>query len=148
MIIVTMVYINLFLYICIEFKLKIEMKTKRIIYWTATGLLSAMLLMSSGMYVFQNEMIQQLFMGFGYPTYLIYPLVIAKVSAVIVLLTQKSSKIKELAYAGLFFDFILAFFAHIMVGDGEQIGAMIALVLLVTSYIYNNKINYIQLETK
>ena len=123
------------------------MKTNKIIYWTATGLLSALLLMSSGMYIFQNDMIQQLFISFGYPTYLIYPLAIAKISAVIVLLTQKSSKIKEWAYAGLFFDFLLAFFAHIMVKDGEQIGAIIAVVLLVTSYIYNNKINNIQLET-
>ena len=124
------------------------MKTNKIIYWTATGLLSALLLMSSGMYIFQNDMIQQLFISFGYPTYLIYPLAIAKISAVIVLLTQKSSKIKEWAYAGLFFDFLLAFFAHIMVKDGEQIGAVIAMVLLVTSYTYNYKINNIQPETE
>ena len=117
------------------------MKTKRIIYWAATGLLSAMLLMSSGMYIFNNEMIQQMFTSFGYPTYLIYPLVVLKISAVVVLLTQKTSKIKEWAYAGLFFDFVLAFFAHVMVGDGEQIGAIIAIILLTVSYIYNTKIN-------
>jgi len=123
------------------------MKTNKIIYWTTTGLLSALLLMSSGMYIFQNEMIQQLFTSFGYPTYLIYPLAIAKITAVIVLLSQKSSNIKEWVYAALFFDFLLAFFAHVMVKDGEQIGAIIAIVLLITSYIYNNKNNSKQLET-
>ena len=123
------------------------MKTNKIIYWVATGLLSALLLMSSGMYIFDNDTIQQLFISFGYPTYLIYPLAVVKISAVIVLLTQKNSKIKEWAYAGLFFDFILAFFAHVMVGDGEQIGAVIAIVLLIISYVYNNKINNLQLET-
>ena len=123
------------------------MKTKKIIYWGVTGLLSAMLLMSAGMYIFQNEMIQQLFTGFGYPTYLIYPLAMLKISAVIVLLTQKESRIKELAYAGLFFEFVLAFFAHIMVGDGEQMAAMLAIILLVVSYVYNNKINNLQLES-
>ena len=122
------------------------MKIKRIIYWAATGLLSAILLMSSGMYIFNNEMIQQMFTGFGYPTYLIYPLVVLKISAVVVLLTQKQSKIKEWAYAGLFFDFVLAFFAHVMVGDGEQIGAVIAIILLIVSYIYNNKINLKQIN--
>ena len=30
------------------------MKTNKIIYWGATGLLSALLLMSAGMYVFNN----------------------------------------------------------------------------------------------
>lgn len=123
------------------------MKTKKIIYWGATGLLSAMLLMSAGMYIFQNEMIQQLFMEFGYPTYLIYPLVVLKISAVIALLTQKETRIKELAYAGLFFEFILAFFAHIMVGDGEQMAAILAIILLMVSYVYNKKINNLQLES-
>jgi len=122
------------------------MKTKKIFYWASTGLLSALLLMSSGMYIFQNEMIQQLFTGFGYPTYLIYPLAGLKISAVIVLLTQKNSRIKEWAYAGLFFDFVLAFFAHITAGDGEQMGALMAIILLVVSYAYNKKINNLQVE--
>ena len=74
-------------------------------------------------------------------------MVVLKISAVIVLLTQKNSKIKELAYAGLFFEFILAFFAHIMVGDGEQIAAIMAIILLMVSYVYNNKINNLQLES-
>jgi hypothetical protein len=122
------------------------MKTKKIFYWASTGLLSALLLMSSGMYIFQNEMIQQLFTGFGYPTYLIYPLAALKISAVIVLLTQKNSRIKEWAYVGLFFDFVLAFFAHIMVGDGEQMAALMAIILLLVSYAYNKKINNLQVE--
>ncbi len=123
------------------------MKTKKIIYWVVTGLLSALLLMSAGMYIFQNEMIQQLFVGFGYPTYLIYPLAVLKISAIIVLLTQKESRIKELAYAGLFFDFVLAFFAHIMVGDGEQMAAILAIILLLVSYVYNKKINNLVIES-
>ena len=142
-----MVYIIKFLYICKEFKPINKMKTNKIIYWSATGLLSALLLMSAGMYIFQNEMVQQLFISFGYPTYLIYPLAIAKVSAVVVLLTQKKSKIKEWAYAGLFFDFVLAFFAHFMTGDGGQIPALLAMVLLIVSYNYNFKINNLRIET-
>ena len=116
------------------------MKTTRIIYWSATGLLSALLLFSSGMYIYQNEMIQQAYIALGYPIYLIYPLVIAKIAAVIVLLSQKRSLIKEWAYIGLFFEFILAFFAHIMVNDGEYMATLMALVLLAISYIYNRRI--------
>lgn len=115
------------------------MKTNKIIYWSSTGLLSAMLLMSAGMYVFNNEMINGLFTSFGYPTYIVYPLAVAKIAAVIVLLTQKQTIIKEWAYAGLFFDFILAFFAHFMIGDGEQMGAVMAIILLSVSYIFGRK---------
>lgn len=116
------------------------MKINKIIYWVSTGLLSALLLMSAGMYLFNNEVVEQMFTGFGYPTYIIYPLAILKICAVIVLLTQKQSNIKEWAYSALFFEFILAFFAHIMIADGEQAAAIIALVLLITSYIFGKKI--------
>lgn len=116
------------------------MKTTKIMYWSATGLLGAMLLMSAGMYIFNNAMIQELFIKFGYPTYIIYPLAIAKITAVVVLITQKKSALTEWVYSALFFEFILAFFAHYMIGDGEQMGAVIATVLLVVSYIYNKKL--------
>lgn len=116
------------------------MKTYKITYWITTGLLSVMLLMSSGMYVFDNATVQEAFKAFGYPTYLIYPLVVAKLTAVVVLLSQKGSVIKEWVYAALFFEFLLAFFAHVMIGDGEQIGAIIALTLLIVSYISGKKV--------
>lgn len=116
------------------------MKTYKITYWSTTGLLSLMLIMSSGMYVFNNEAVQETFNILGYPTYLIYPLVVAKLSAVAILLSQKGSKIKEWVYAALFFEFVLAFFAHVMIGDGDQIGAVIAIALLLISYVSGKKI--------
>ena len=116
------------------------MKTTKILYWVSTGLLSALLLMSVGMYVFNNAEVSKLFSSFGYPVYIIYPLAAAKLAAVAVLLSQKKSTVKEWAYSALFFDFILAFFAHYMVGDGDQIGAAIAMVLLIASYITGRKL--------
>ena len=116
------------------------MKTNKIIYWTSTGLLSALLLMSAGMYVFNNEEVSQTFMALGYPTYIIYPLAVVKISAIIVLLSQKQTLIKEWAYAGLFFNFLLATSAHINIHDGDHFGGIIALVLLITSYIFNKKV--------
>lgn len=116
------------------------MKTKKIIYWAATGLLSAMMLMSAGMYIFNHEEIVKMFEAFGYPSYIIYPLALAKIAGVAVLLTQKQSNLKEWAYSAFFFEFILAFFAHYMIGDGEQMGAVIAMVLLLTSYFMGKKV--------
>lgn len=115
-------------------------KTTKIIYWSSTILLSALLVMSAGMYVFDNEVVAGMFTSFGYPTYIIYPLAVAKIAAVIVLISQKQSIIKEWAYSALFFEFILAFFAHFMIGDGEQVGAVIAMTLLVVSYIFGRKL--------
>lgn len=115
------------------------MKRNKIIYLVATGLLSAMVLMSVGMYIFNHEMVAGLFTSFGYPTYIIYPLAAAKVLGVFAIWNPNFKTIKEWAYAGFFFDFVLAFFAHYMIGDGGQGGAVLALVLLVVSYVFNRR---------
>jgi len=114
-------------------------KRDKIIYWIATGLLSVMMLMSASMYVFNYEMISETFVKLGYPAYVVYPLAIAKVLGIIAILSNKSRSLKEWAYAGFFFDFILAIVAHLSIGDGEQIGALIAILLLVVSYIFGRK---------
>lgn len=115
------------------------MKTNKIIYWVSTGLLSAMMLMSAGMYVFDNATISEVFTGLGYPAYIIYPLALAKVLGLLAIWVEKSKSLKEWAYAGFFFDFVLAFFAHYMIGDGEFGGALAAMVLLFVSYFFWKK---------
>lgn len=116
------------------------MKTNKIIYYVATGLLTALMLMSSGMYIFNHEAIAKLFVGFGFPTYIIYPLAAAKILGLITIWFIDNKSLKEWAYAGFFFNFVLAFFAHFMIGDGEQMGAVMALTFLLVSYFYGKKI--------
>lgn len=110
------------------------MKKFKLIYWISTGILSAFMLMSAGMYIFNNEEISKLFVSLGYPAFVIYPLAVAKILGLIAIWTNKSKTLKEWAYAGFFFDFILASSGHIMAKDGEFAGALIAIVLLFTSY--------------
>ncbi|MCH2031966.1 MAG: DoxX family protein [Tenacibaculum sp.] len=117
------------------------MKKNKIIYYVSTGLLTLLMLFSVSMYLFNHEMIVKAFEGMGYPTYLIYPLATAKVLGIIALWFVKNKSIKEWAYAGFFFNTLLAFFAHIMIGDGEQMGAVIGFVLVITSYFFSKKIN-------
>ena len=115
------------------------MKTTKIIYYVSTGLLTLMMLGSAGMYFFNHAEVASMFTGFGYPTYIIYPYAVAKLLGLAAIWLIGNKVLKEWAYAGYFFAFILAFFAHLMIGDGEQIGAAMAMVLLVTSYITNKK---------
>lgn len=115
------------------------MKTNQILFWSSTGLLSAFILFSAAMYFFNYEVVRQAFINLSYPVYLIYPLAIAKIVAVAVLLIPKRIVMKEWAYAGLLFDFILAFFAHIMISDGNQMTAVFAIILLTISYVFYAK---------
>jgi len=113
-----------------------------IIYWIATGLLSAMMLMSASMYIFKYEMVSQTFVHLGFPVYIIYPLAVAKILGIIAILTKKSQFLKEWAYAGFFFDFVLALSAHWLVNDGEFVPAFVALILLIVSYRFDKKMTF------
>ncbi len=114
------------------------MNRNKIIHWVATGLLSAMMLMSAGMYFFNHAEVAQTFTSLGFPTYIIYPLAIAKILGIIAIWSRRSSVLKEWAYAGFCFDFLLAASAHLMVSDGQHWAAIGALVLLFASYFTYN----------
>ncbi|WOD43019.1 DoxX family protein [Hwangdonia lutea] len=116
------------------------MKRDKIIYYTATGLLTAIMLFSVSMYFFQHEAIKEAFTSFGYPSYIIYPFAAAKLLGLIAVWSPNLKAIKEWAYAGYFYAFILAFFAHYMIGDGQEGTAVLAIVALIVSYIFNKRI--------
>jgi len=72
---------------------------------------------------------------------LLYPLAIAKVLGLIAIWTKRPNTLRELAYAGFFFDFLLAAMAHFMVNDGEHIPALVAIILLLVSHIFGKNCN-------
>lgn len=109
------------------------MKFIKIIYWVATVLMCGMFLYSAGMYFFKTEMVTGFFEYLNYPTYLVIPLAIAKVLGVIVVLWRGNKWLMEWAYAGFFFDVLLAFFAHYHAGDG-LIQSAATLVAVLVSY--------------
>lgn len=111
------------------------MKTRKIIYWITTALLCAMMLFSATMYFTKYEMVTGFFQNFNYPTYVIYPLAILKILGVIMILWRKSDWLTEWAYAGFFFDVVLAFFAHYFAKD-NVIFTLFGIVLILTSYFF------------
>ena len=108
----------------------------KIIFWSSTVLLSAMMLMSATMYILKTGEISNAFQHLGYPAYLVIPLACAKLLGVIAIITNLCPFLSKLAYAGFFFNFILALSAHLVAGDGQQGGSIMALAILLISYIY------------
>ena len=117
------------------------MKTVKIIYYISTSLLTLLMLFSAGMYLFNYEEVAGMFTNFGYPTYIIYPYAVAKILGLIAIWFLGNTVIKEWAYAGFFFGVTLAFFAHVMIGDGEQMAAVLGMIFITTSYISGKKIS-------
>ncbi len=107
----------------------------KIAYYISTVLFSALMLFSVANYFLQYEMVAEGFTTLGYPTYLIYPLAVAKLLGIAALWTRGLGTLTTIAYAGFFYNIILAFFAHFMVGDGQHWGAVIAFVLVLISFM-------------
>tara|TARA_B110000285_G_scaffold148750_1_gene166009 strand:+ start:3200 stop:3556 length:357 start_codon:yes stop_codon:yes gene_type:complete len=116
------------------------MKKIKIAYLVSTGLITALMLMSAGMYLFNHEEVSGMFTLFGYPTYIIYPLATAKILGLVAIWGLPFKSLKEWAYAGFFFGLLLAVGAHLGIGDGGHFPALIAIVLLLISYFSNKKL--------
>lgn len=93
------------------------MKPTRIAYWIVTALLA---LAVTGSGVFDLMAPPELLEGFkklGYPAYLATLLGLWKLLAVAALLVPGFGRLKEWAYAGIFFDFTGAAISHAAIGD-------------------------------
>lgn len=115
-------------------------KTDLIIYRVITGLFTLLMTFSATMYFTQYEMVSGFFKELGFPTFIIYPLAIAKILGLVAIWTNKSKMLKEWAYAGFVFELLLAISAHLSISDGEHMGAVVGLILVSTSYYFNRKL--------
>jgi hypothetical protein len=114
------------------------MLNQKNIHKISTIVLFSLLILTGILYFVYYQRLEAYFISYGYPTYLIYPLGIAKIIGSIVILQNKNMFLVELAYAGFFFNFILAFFAHVMVSEFDPFPT-ISLVLLLVSYFTRKK---------
>jgi len=116
------------------------MNINKLIYWGTT--LTMVLLFSYSIYlnIFKYDQVEQFYGLLGFPSWLIYPSAILKVLGLLAILTRKSSLLKEWAYAGFFFDTILAFSAHQMADDGNGSAAFIAAICVMVSRIFEEKV--------
>ena len=107
---------------------------KKILFWASTSMLTLIMLFSVYNYFFIYTVISGFYVNMGYPTYLIYPLAVAKILGLVAVWGNFSKSLKEWAYAGFFFNTVLAFFAHFMVSDGQHMGAVLAFIAVLLSY--------------
>lgn len=115
------------------------MKINKIIFWTTTGLVAAMMLMSSGMYLTHNPKITEGLKFLGYPAYMLYILGIAKLLGAIGLLQPFSPKLREWSYAGLAITFIGAIWSHAATATPFA-GPLVFLIVLAASWFYNMRL--------
>ena len=117
------------------------MKKIKITYWIFTGILSALMLMSSIPNILSAPEALAAFKHLGYPAYLSPFLGVAKLLGVIAILVPGNARLKEWAYAGFVFDLSGAVYSGISVGDpiAQWAPVFIGFVLIAVSYIFHHK---------
>lgn len=90
--------------------------TINILYWVFTIVFAGLMIFSSVGGIGPNEKTMQIFVNYlGYPVYFIQFISWAKIAGSIAILIPGLKKIKEWAYAGLFFDLTGAVYSGIAV---------------------------------
>jgi hypothetical protein len=112
------------------------MTRSRIAYWISTAL-AALALLGSLSYLTGSEQVVEGFARAGYPQHLRIVLGLAKPAAAIVLLLPRLPLLKEWAYAGVTFAWVMACLSAYVSGEGPQVWTMppILLAILAVSYV-------------
>jgi hypothetical protein len=113
-------------------------KNNKIIYWTATGLLSVGMLGSGISQLLHVKEMDELIAHVGYPLYFMYIIGVWKILGVLVLLIPKFKLVKEWAYAGFFFLMTGALVSHLAIGDsGKAIyGPLFQTIFIILSWYF------------
>lgn len=118
------------------------MKKTNLVYWILTGLLGALMLVSSIPDILSvPDAVTLVSNHLGYPLYFIPFIGVAKLLGVVAILVPGFPRIKEWAYAGFVYDLTGAIYSAIAVGDpaGNWAPIFIGLALIAASYSYHHK---------
>jgi hypothetical protein len=119
-------------------------KTIKICYWVFNILICGLMLSSAIPEIINGPDATKFTNALGFPPYLNPFLGVAKLLAIIAILTPGFPKIKEWAYAGLSFDLIGATYSIIAVGTplAKWVFMLLFVALLFAAYIfYRKKLN-------
>jgi hypothetical protein len=117
--------------------------TKRttILFWVFTGIFCLFMLPGSIGNILSEPEWVDVFKQLGYPLYLLSFLGVAKLLGIIVLLVPGFPRLKEWAYAGMFFDLVGAVYSGLMAGGFDPLMLIMILPFLFggLSYVFHHK---------
>jgi uncharacterized membrane protein YphA (DoxX/SURF4 family) len=112
------------------------MNFKKLGYWIATLLIALVMLGGGAADFMLVESVTQTMDHLGYPHYFAQLLGAWKVLGAIAIVVPGFPRLKEWAYAGIFFDLTGAFVSHLAVGDGaaQAVPPLVIAIILIASY--------------
>lgn len=117
------------------------MKRLNLIYWIVTGIFSAFMIFSSIGNITLHPEAVEFITALGYPEYFIVLIGVAKTIGAIAILIPSFRRIKEWAYAGIFFDLFAAVVSIIAVNGmtPEVFFLVVPIAFLFASYFLWHK---------
>lgn len=113
------------------------MKKTNIFYWIFTALFALLMLGSAIPDIMSDPIaVQGMHVELGYPRYFIPFIGVLKTLGAIAILVPGFHRIKEWAYAGLFFDLIGATYSIFAIGKPDWIFMILPLALAIASYVF------------
>jgi hypothetical protein len=109
-----------------------KVSIRLIIFWVATGIIILQTAVAAYLNLTHHAFVAETIEHLGYPTYLLTILGTWRVLCVIALVVRGFSRVKEWAYAGLFFDLTGAVASHVAVGDKFSTLAFPLFLILLT----------------
>lgn len=116
-------------------------KRDTVLFWVFTGLFSAFMLTSTIPNMMSAPEWVEIFKQLGYPLYMLPFIGVAKLLGIVALLVPGFPRLKEWAYAGLFFDLTGAVYSGLVVGgfDPLMLVMLIPYSLGTLSYIFYHR---------
>lgn len=113
------------------YRQRMTTSTRRIdwTYWAPTGLFCLVFIGSALSYFVDYEGARKVFVFLEFPAFLLYPNAVAKLLGVAAILYPRWQTLKTLAFAGFFYDMVLALSSHIYHKDSQGWLAVFGLIL-------------------
>ena len=122
------------------------MKKTNIFYWVFTGLFAFLMLGSAIPDIISHPVaIQGMHVELGYPLFFVPFIGVAKVLGAVAILIPGFPRLKEWAYAGLFFDLIGATYSIFAIGKPDWMFMALPLALAAASYVFYQRRRKLQL---
>jgi uncharacterized membrane protein YphA (DoxX/SURF4 family) len=118
-----------------------ESRVKTIGYWAATGLAALAFLTGGAFDAARGEQVRGIMSHLGYPVYVALVIGVWKVLGGLAILAPRLPRLKEWAYAGMFFDLSGAAISHGSVGDppARVLTPLVLLAVVVASWALRPK---------
>ncbi len=108
-------------------------------YWAVTSLFCLIFIFSGVWTLVDPQGARDTLERLGFPAYFAYPQAAAKLAGVAVILWGRWRTLSGLAFAGFFYDVVLALGAHVAEGDPDVALAAFAIVVIGAAYLVDRR---------